>query len=624
MTRSTAFAAALLAGTALLAPPARAGGLFAFGDSAIEMGNLYLLPGLEPAADSPYFRRDGWQRDSNGPVWVEYLAPAIRPVNAGPPYGGAVNFAHSGATTGALDLEHGLPVGLASQVGLFEEAVRSGLVAPAAEDLFVVEAGPNDLLAALLEGRDPAEAGRRAAANLADAARRLVGAGARTVLVWDMPDISRAPALAQGVPVQALPALQAALDRVTAESRQALAAELGRVAAAAPADATLVTVKLNALFGHVRANAAALGFRDIDRPCLDPETGAVCSPDPAEQNRHLFFDGLHLTTRAQELESRYYATLLDQLGGGANRRAGRLADAGAAAGDMAGRLGSAALDGVPDAGLVPVAGGAWARRDHEAGPDAAAGRVTLKGAAGGIGYGDGKGWRVAVGIGALDGRIRFDAGGGARLEGHLATAAGERAFGRWFLASSVASAWFDLNRVERPGGLPTLTVRGGTEGDAHHADLRLGARVRLDGWTAEPSLSLAWSTVEVDGFTERAGAGLEMAFDRFGRDGWTAGARLSLSHDGIALADGVALRPALALAWERALEAPATSVTARLVDNTARPVTALASGGPRGRVEVAPSLALDLGGAVTATAGYARRFGDAAEDRVRLGLGLRF
>ncbi|MFM2043032.1 MAG: hypothetical protein RLY86_1608 [Pseudomonadota bacterium] len=610
-----ALTAALPFPAAAASPPS---GIYAFGDSAIEMGNLYLLPGLAPPAGSPYYSRDGWQRDSNGPVWVEYLVPSIRPVNAGPPFGPAVNFAHSGATTGREDAEYDLPVGVLSQVAGFEQAVRDRLIRPGPDALYVVEAGPNDLFKAMIDGTDITAAGRQSAANLGEAARRLAAAGARMVLVWDMPDVSQAPALTVGVPADQRPILRAALDGATAAARQALAAELGRVAAAAPAEATIVTVKLNSLFSHIRAHAAELGFRVIDRACIDPVTEIVCSADPAVQNQYLFFDGLHLTTRAQEMEARYYATLLDQLDGGANRRVARMADAGVLAAGMAADLGRDGLAQAPEAGIGLFAAGGWSRRGH---PD---GTATLTGGAGGLAYGDGEGWRLAVGVGALDGRMGFDAGGGFDLTGVLATAAGERRFADWFLTATVAAAWFDVDKATRPGGIPTLTLQADSQGEAHRLEIGGGYRLRLAGLTVTPALGAAWTTTEVEAFTERDGAGLEMAFDNLGRDGWSLAARLEVAPDVLDLAQGIRLRPQLAVSYERLLEAPETAVIGRLVDNTARPILARVADGDRDRVEVAPTLSLDFGSSATLAAGYTHRFGDTTEHRARLSAALRF
>ena len=60
-----------------LAGPALAGS-FVFGDSSVEQGNLYVLPGFDRTG-SPYYAPDGFSRESNGPVWIEHLVPGIAP-----------------------------------------------------------------------------------------------------------------------------------------------------------------------------------------------------------------------------------------------------------------------------------------------------------------------------------------------------------------------------------------------------------------------------------------------------------------------------------------------------------------------------------------------------------------
>lgn len=150
---------------ATAAPP----GVYAFGDSSLEQGNFFVLPdGVGQAAappSPPYFQRDGFIRDSNGPVWVEIAFPGIRPVKAGAPYGRRVNFGFDGARTGTGSInERGEGTGVLAQVGMFETLRASGDISPTADDVFVIDAGPNDVFHALFFAPgDPAVAARKAA-----------------------------------------------------------------------------------------------------------------------------------------------------------------------------------------------------------------------------------------------------------------------------------------------------------------------------------------------------------------------------------------------------------------------------------------------------------------------------
>lgn len=90
----------LLALAASVAAMPAAAGTFVFGDSSVEQGNLYALPGLGRRG-GPWWAPDGFSRESNGPIWIERLAPGIRPEAGAPAGSRSVNFAWSGATSGS-------------------------------------------------------------------------------------------------------------------------------------------------------------------------------------------------------------------------------------------------------------------------------------------------------------------------------------------------------------------------------------------------------------------------------------------------------------------------------------------------------------------------------------------
>ena len=72
----SASAAAIVIATS----PAAAQSDFFFGDSDLEQGNFQIIGGLTPDDRAPYYCAGGLCRDSNGPVWAEYLSPGVQPV----------------------------------------------------------------------------------------------------------------------------------------------------------------------------------------------------------------------------------------------------------------------------------------------------------------------------------------------------------------------------------------------------------------------------------------------------------------------------------------------------------------------------------------------------------------
>ncbi|WP_235019292.1 helix-turn-helix domain-containing protein [Tabrizicola flagellatus] len=127
---------------ALLAALPAAADTFVFGDSSVEQGNLYARPGFDRTG-SPYYEKDGFSRESNGPVWIEHLVPGIAP-SAGAGAGARdINFAYSGATSGEDNIAGPVAgTGLDAQIDDFAARGLRGT----ADDLFVVAIGTNDFI----------------------------------------------------------------------------------------------------------------------------------------------------------------------------------------------------------------------------------------------------------------------------------------------------------------------------------------------------------------------------------------------------------------------------------------------------------------------------------------------
>ena len=149
-------------------------GIYAFGDSLTDTGNLFALTG-QPGP--PYFEG----RASNGILWIEYLAQELELESS------VVNFAVGGATTGSDNYNSPLLPGLQDQLDLFEFILAGNPADPDA--LYVVWAGANDFF---IPG-DPFETLFTAVDNTAIAVERLHQAGARHILVINLADMGLTP-----------------------------------------------------------------------------------------------------------------------------------------------------------------------------------------------------------------------------------------------------------------------------------------------------------------------------------------------------------------------------------------------------------------------------------------------
>lgn len=241
--------------------------IFVFGDSLSDTGNLFRLSGGYPPA--PYFEG----RFSNGPLWIEQLADAL-----GMEIAVGDNYAVGGATTGHFNSNDGLNgrdyPGLLDEVASF--TVRR-TPAEAEGALFVVWAGANDFFAALTTGQDPQVLIGNGVGNTVQAIQQLWQAGARHILVANVPDLGLTPyvlGMNAGDPVTQLSAIY---DQVLSSALDSLAA------------AGIPTTRVDA-FATLRemvTQSAQFGFTNVTDPLI-----MVGGTAPG----YLFWDSVHPTT----------------------------------------------------------------------------------------------------------------------------------------------------------------------------------------------------------------------------------------------------------------------------------------------------------------------------------------
>lgn len=283
-------------------------GVFAFGDSALEQGNRYALPGAAIPPSPPYYVRDGFVRDSNGPVWVEIAYPGMRPILAPGALGRRLNFGFSGAGADRLNVDSDLEIGVDAQIDAFEALIQSRVITLERSDLFYIDAGPNDVFRAFLTGQDINAAGRASGRALAAGAVRLAGLGAKTIFVNDFVDTGLAPLFGYAPPLGVM---------ATEASRQGsltLRADVRTALGQLPDDVQIVVINSRSLIERMIANPQTFGFNDVKHACFDEIAGTLCSTDPAVQNRFLFIDNAgHPTAPAQEILAKFYLATADSV-----------------------------------------------------------------------------------------------------------------------------------------------------------------------------------------------------------------------------------------------------------------------------------------------------------------------
>lgn len=247
--------------------------LYVFGDSLSDSGNLFALTGGTNPPSPPYFNG----RVSNGPVWVENLAPAI-----GFDYVPQTNFAIAGAESGAL-----APIDVLNQINGF---IGAGGTVPSGA-LTIVWAGNNDFL------RNAATTPSSVltasvVGNIGTAIGTLNAFGADTFLIPNLPKFGNSPGGAATGLGDSLNALASFYNTNLHEGLIGLESSLG---------VRIMIMDIEGLFDDAIANPGVYGFSNVTIPCLDgtaQPTGAC--PTEAAADAALFWDAIH-PTRATHL-----------------------------------------------------------------------------------------------------------------------------------------------------------------------------------------------------------------------------------------------------------------------------------------------------------------------------------
>ncbi|NET28347.1 SGNH/GDSL hydrolase family protein [Okeania sp. SIO1I7] len=246
--------------------------IYVFGDSLSDTGNAFAATGGLLPPSPPYFEG----RISNGPLWIETLAPQLE-LTSNP----SLNFAVNGATTGFVNstnnlLPEGTPpllIGLQTQIDNF--IAETPETDPDA--LYVVWAGANDYLGGSTQGV------QSSVGNLSVAVNKLASIGARNFMLPNLPDLGLTP-FGQSLP----PEQQQGLSLLSDGHNSGLAAA-SQILEQDP-NINIISPDFRTIFDDVIVNPTDFGFTNVTDNFL--ASGAI-NPDD-----FLFFDDIHPTTNA--------------------------------------------------------------------------------------------------------------------------------------------------------------------------------------------------------------------------------------------------------------------------------------------------------------------------------------
>lgn len=257
--------------------------LYIFGDSLVDDGNLFQLTGGLIPPSPPYFNG----RLSNGSVFVEILGTEL-----GIPTDATNNYGFAGTTSGetnALNFLIGVQLpSLPAQLNTFLATAGT----PSPDALYVLWAGANDYMILPPELRTTDT--QAVVNNLSNALTTLIDAGARNLIVPNLPDLGSTPQ------ERVLPTA-AALTAITTSHNANLNTALQGLAT--NRDINIIPLDVNALFGEVTTDPLTYGLTNISDACL----GNLNCINPDE---FLFWDGIHPTTRGHQIISEYATAVI--------------------------------------------------------------------------------------------------------------------------------------------------------------------------------------------------------------------------------------------------------------------------------------------------------------------------
>ena len=297
----TSLKLALLAGVACMLPLAahaqEYNRLVAFGDSLTDNGNLYTATGgTTPPA--PYNHRF-----TNDLVFAEYLAGSMQGFFTATSYTtGSIDLAFGGSRTDtAVANPPGTPVQLASFLG------HGGTFG--ANDVASMWAGANDIFQGLpTAAGNPSTAAAymtgvsgTAAANVSAQVGQLATAGAKTIIVMNLPDLGSTPQFNTNADASTLSSYSSSVFNTALDTGL-------KTVAAAHSGSNIIEVDIKSAFGAIIANPTAFGFADVSHACINVVSCVTGSQDT--RNTYLFWDGVHPTAAGHKLVAKLAAQYL--------------------------------------------------------------------------------------------------------------------------------------------------------------------------------------------------------------------------------------------------------------------------------------------------------------------------
>jgi len=599
-------AVALALGCAGAAQAQQFSGFFVFGDSLSDAGNIAIAQGLPPGNSFT---------TNPDPVAAEIIARYFGLAD-GASLAGGPNFAWGGSCVNATGPCLNPVPNIPTQVSQYL-ATTGGRADPNA--LYSIWGGANDIFASL---GNPATAQANtvaAATAYVQQIGRLQAAGARFVIVYNLPNLGATPQFG------ADPAIAGSVSQITVVYNSALSTGLATLGDG------IISINTFGLISEIRANPGLYGFTNITGTACNGSSVA-CGPSgsglpfsyaPGTNDTYLFADGVHPTGAAHRiLANVVLATIAAPIQASYAGEGGLqvAADHGRAIND------ELMSDFQLNREVGSVRGFATVNYgkhdfDNNAETNILGGEADVMSLTLGANHriSENAYWGVGITLGSHDNDVAS-----ANLDSRavIGSIGGALRFGGGgYLSGAVSggSTSVDVSRFIEMG--PTVREENGsTNASQFGAELGLGWLFgSVDGLQHGPFVGASWIQQTVDGFAEESGSASSMNFAEFDRDSFITRAGYQMMGN---LSGDRGIRPFVRVAYNQESEDEQIQVNA---GSNSMPGRFTIGGFTPSKDWVSADLGVQfmVGDSTTAYLSYNGRFADDQQDRDTFGLGIR-
>jgi outer membrane lipase/esterase len=469
-------------------------GVVSFGDSLSDNGNVSTLVG------SPVATRF---TTNPGTVAVENIA-AYYGFTLTPSLKGGTDYAYGNARAATVNPVTGTPLTVPPTSTQIQNYLASTGGRADPNTLYTMWIGANDLLAAVTNPANAQTIVATAATNEVGQIRALQSAGAKTIVVFNLPDVGKTPlALSQGATAAGQ------ISQLSQLYNGVLTGGLNQLGKG------VVPIDAYALLNEVIASPSTYGFKNVTTPVCTTSSSLTCSPatlrDP-DAGSYLFADGIHPTAAAHAILGQYAVSVLE-----APKKISLLGEAGLAsnAAHMRVLRGQMMADnfGAESRFFAAVDYGQQKYKTTDTSPKTDSDNVNLTvGADARIN----DNFSAGVALGITQGNADFQGGGGYKMQDVAGSGYAFYHQGGGYAGGFVSFGQLSFTDIDRriDLGAARRTETGKTDGSHVGGGLTGGWWFGDEGLKTGPFATVEWEQLRVFGYTERSNTSTAMTFGK--------------------------------------------------------------------------------------------------------------